>query len=247
MTHRQLPVAARAAAVLVLTLAASTGAWRLARRPVAALAVPVLEHGPRGLDAVPFGDALAGVGATVLLGCVLWLLVTVLVAVLVTVTASAGQGLAPWSARICTHALAATERFSPVLVRRLVTAALGVAVTVGSGAAPAHAGASGADGLTGVELPDRTTGSVVAVTAPVPMPPSGAVVVRPGDSLWSICAGLLGRSATDADITEAWHRLHHANVARIGADPDLILPGTRLVVPIMSAHLADPSLREGAP
>lgn len=36
---------------------------------------------------------------------------------------------------------------------------------------------------------------------------------------------------SDREITAAWHRLHRVNAERIGADPDLILPGTRLVVP----------------
>ena len=64
----------------------------------------------------------------------------------------------------------------------------------------------------------------------VPSHPT-AVVVRRGDSLWSIATDLLPAGADAPDVTEAWHRLHRANTARIGADPDLILPGTRLVVP----------------
>lgn len=36
---------------------------------------------------------------------------------------------------------------------------------------------------------------------------------------------------TDQEVTAAWHRLHRANAERIGPDPDLVLPGTRLVVP----------------
>ena len=65
--------------------------------------------------------------------------------------------------------------------------------------------------------------------------PGADVVVRPGQSLWTIAARLLPPTATDVDITYAWHRLHRANAATVGTDPHLILPGTRLVVPDLSA------------
>ena len=69
------------------------------------------------------------------------------------------------------------------------------------------------------------------------MPRPRKVVVRPGDSLWSNAEGLLGPAADDAEVTAAWHRLHHANRSRVG-DPDLILPGQHLVVP---APIASPA------
>lgn len=55
--------------------------------------------------------------------------------------------------------------------------------------------------------------------------------VRPGDSLWSITADLLGPRATTSDIARAWPMIHRANAELIGPDPDLLHPGTRLVVP----------------
>lgn len=57
------------------------------------------------------------------------------------------------------------------------------------------------------------------------------VVVRPGDSLWAIAEHRLGPDSDAADIAAAWPRWHAANRERIGPDPDLIHPGTRLVVP----------------
>jgi len=57
------------------------------------------------------------------------------------------------------------------------------------------------------------------------------VVVQPGDSLWSIAAARLGPGATDADIAAAWPAWHRANADAIGADPDLIQPGTALRAP----------------
>lgn len=57
------------------------------------------------------------------------------------------------------------------------------------------------------------------------------VVVHRGDSLWTIAARHLGPDATDVDVARAWPRWYQANRAAIGADPDLILPGTVLVAP----------------
>lgn len=58
-----------------------------------------------------------------------------------------------------------------------------------------------------------------------------AVVVRRGDTLWSIAATRLGPEATDAEIARAWPLWHSANAAAIGGDPHHLLPGTRLVPP----------------
>jgi hypothetical protein len=43
-------------------------------------------------------------------------------------------------------------------------------------------------------------------------------------------------------VTTAWHRVYRANVARVGPDPDLVRPGTRLAVPDLSSatHREDP-------
>ncbi|SEJ21170.1 LysM peptidoglycan-binding domain-containing protein [Demequina mangrovi] len=55
--------------------------------------------------------------------------------------------------------------------------------------------------------------------------------VRPGESLWSITADEQGPDASAADIAAAWPELYAANADAIGADPDLIHPGLRLVLP----------------
>jgi nucleoid-associated protein YgaU len=57
------------------------------------------------------------------------------------------------------------------------------------------------------------------------------VVVRRGDSLWDIAARHLGPDASAADVAVEWPRWHHANRDVIGADPDLLIPGQRLVPP----------------
>jgi nucleoid-associated protein YgaU len=61
--------------------------------------------------------------------------------------------------------------------------------------------------------------------------PRDAVVVRPGDTLWTIAARRLGTTATPALTAATWPRWYAANRPLIGPDPDLILPGQRLVPP----------------
>ncbi|GMA25171.1 hypothetical protein GCM10025864_29300 [Luteimicrobium album] len=57
------------------------------------------------------------------------------------------------------------------------------------------------------------------------------VTVHHGDSLWAIAAAHLGPHASDAEIARAWPRWYETNRHVIGADPDLLLPGTVLVAP----------------
>lgn len=58
-----------------------------------------------------------------------------------------------------------------------------------------------------------------------------SVVVRHGDSLWSIAATRLGPNATDGEIARAWPRWYAANTTEIGDDPHTLLPGMRLAPP----------------
>ena len=58
-----------------------------------------------------------------------------------------------------------------------------------------------------------------------------AVVVRRGDSLWDIAARSLPAGAGAAEIAAEWPRWWAANRDVIGPDPDLLLPGQRLVPP----------------
>ncbi len=60
---------------------------------------------------------------------------------------------------------------------------------------------------------------------------SAEVVVRPGDSLWSIAAERLGPFASDAEIAESWPRWHARNAPVIGPDPGLLRPGQILSAP----------------
>lgn len=57
------------------------------------------------------------------------------------------------------------------------------------------------------------------------------VVVRRGDSLWSIAARQLGADATDGEIARAWPAWFEANRHVVGDDPDLLRPGQVLRAP----------------
>lgn len=76
-----------------------------------------------------------------------------------------------------------------------------------------------------------TTSTVTATEAPSGTTRGGTVVVRAGDTLWSLTARHLGQDASDAEIAAAWPRWYEANARVIGPDPDLLHPGQVLVVP----------------
>lgn len=102
-------------------------------------------------------------------------------------------------------------------VRRLATLACGVALAGAlTGPALAAPGDPG-DPLAGLPLPDRAEGGV-----PHARP---HLVVREGDTLWSLAARQLGSGATERQVTERWHRIYVLNKAVIGPDPDLIHAG----------------------
>ncbi|HEX2049321.1 MAG TPA: LysM peptidoglycan-binding domain-containing protein [Actinomycetota bacterium] len=53
--------------------------------------------------------------------------------------------------------------------------------------------------------------------------------MRRGDTLWSIAATVVGDDP--GAIASYWPRIHSANRAVVGDDPDVIVPGQRLVLP----------------
>lgn len=61
------------------------------------------------------------------------------------------------------------------------------------------------------------------------------IVVRRGDTLWSIAARHLGPTATTTEISAEWHRWFAANQHVIGADANLITPGQVLSAPASGA------------
>jgi nucleoid-associated protein YgaU len=64
-----------------------------------------------------------------------------------------------------------------------------------------------------------------------PDPQPAEVVVRPGDTLWSIAADHLPATATREQIAASWPQWYAANRQVIGPDPAVIHPGDRLLAP----------------
>ncbi|MGH3346923.1 MAG: LysM peptidoglycan-binding domain-containing protein, partial [Nocardioides sp.] len=138
----------------------------------------------------------------------------------------------------------------PGAVRRLVLAACG-ATLAGGLLTPAHADqgravepgprpAATAALLVGLPLPDRTTtttqwlgllGRAAATRGEVRREQPDQLVVRPGDTLWEIAERTLPARVTDDEVERRWREIYRANRDVVGADPDLIRPGQRLVVP----------------
>jgi hypothetical protein len=62
-------------------------------------------------------------------------------------------------------------------------------------------------------------------------PNQGEVVVKRGDSLWSIAARQLGPMASDVDVALHWPKWYAANKHVIGNDPGFLVPGQTLQPP----------------
>jgi hypothetical protein len=233
MRAPEFPRMLRCCLALALCGAGAAGAWGLAGHPFLRVTSLLAADGPASLAALPLDQVLPGLCATALLGGSTWLLGST---ALVALTRLAGV-IAPGS-RLVARCARAAERSCPAVARATVVTLLGLTVgttTVGPALADSgHAapGASpGSTSLTGLPLPDRAVGAGPATPAArAGAVPRREVVVRPGDSLWSIAESLLGPGADDSEVTAAWHRLHRANRSRVG-DPDLIRPGQHLVVP----------------
>lgn len=117
---------------------------------------------------------------------------------------------------------------TPLALRRVLEAAVGVTVAVGPLAAATPATAGGA-GPVVTDLPslDRPAAALPARPAVA----DDAVLVRPGETLWGLAARHLGPGATAEQVAAAWPRWYAANRDVIGPDPDLIHPGQRLHPP----------------
>ena len=219
----------RGCLALALCGAGTAGAWALAGDPFQQVASLLVTAGPAAVLDLPLDRVLAGLCAAALLGGTAWLLGSASLLALARLAGACAPD-SPLAARCA----AAVERACPAVARTAVVTVLGLTVGTTTLADSGHAApgtSAGVPSLAGLPLPDRAVGAGPATPAArAGAPAPREVVVRPGDSLWSIAEGLLGAGADDAHVAAAWHRLHHANRSRVG-DPDLIRPGQHLVVP----------------
>ena len=131
----------------------------------------------------------------------------------------------------------------PRVARRAVAAALGAGLLATS---PAVAAQDGGPFERLHESPEPPT--PLLTPSPVAPPPQAslprrpepraAVVVAPGDTLWHIAARRLA-APTPRRVAAAWRRWYAANRRVVGADPNLIRPGQRLVPPPESRPRGD--------
>lgn len=155
---------------------------------------------------------------------------------------------------------------APRLLLRLTSAAIGGTVlaglpAVGAGAAPSPSATSARTGAPGVLpawlgwvgeptprnacLPDPTWRAWgPAPSAPRAEPhgaddgadPPDPVLVTAGDTLWDLAARRLPAGSSTAAIDRSWRAWYAANRRVVGADPDLIRPGQRLLPPRAEAE-----------
>jgi hypothetical protein len=199
---------------------------------VAALFPDLLVIGTEIRSGAPFDEVLVDVCAWAVTGCAVWLWLATAV-----VVRDAARGRT-----------ARQQRGVPGAARRAVLAACGVALVGGLGA-PAHAEEARRGGdppttsrVEGLPLPDRATTATrvsqvfarAAAHQSRPGPHFGrppVVVVRPGDTLWGLARAELPQEVDDSAVAGRVREIHHANRAVIGADPDLIQPHQRLLMP----------------
>ena len=216
-------VAVRCTLMLAVTGLVASTVWRLVAGTILDSAALVLADGTAGLSGLEFDRALAVLCCLALLGCVAWLVVVTGLTAVEALSIATGQ---PFPARISSAGLC------PGALRRLVLAGCGVALTAGlagtpAWAEPAHTASPADDpapsALAGLPVPDRAVGTTGRAVA--------GVRISTGDCLWYVADRALPAHADNAEITAAWHAIHRANLDRIGADPDLVHPGTVLLIP----------------
>ena len=173
-----------------------------------------------------FDDLLVAVASWLLVACAAWSLLICLAAVLEATSRGRFRATA-WVG-------------CPRPLSRMLLAGLGVALVSVPLPALGPAAAVSTHRGSGVADPVGAAGQQTLPVPARPLDPAGGgtttVVVRPGDTLWSLAEHRLPASSSTAEVVDLVARLHRRNSAVIGSDPDLIRPGQRLVSPLPRAH-----------
>lgn len=244
----------RAALLWLIATTALAGLATLALPPARSLVVPLFTSGVAGRGGGPegrgtgFADLLVEACAVVALVAVaaLWITVTDVV-----------SGVLRTGGRPSRRPVGSVRRLLlaacgvAVLAGTAPAAASSADIPSGPDVPAGPRTPAGPARLDGLPLPDRPLGRAAPRSAdprgaaphgvdPHGVDPHGAdpqyaaptiVVVRPGDSLWSIAARHLGPEASQTDVASYWVRLQALNAATLAPDPDLIRPGQSLRLP----------------
>lgn len=119
---------------------------------------------------------------------------------------------------------------------------LGWRPTSSAPVAPSQTPSNGS-GESAADSPPSTPDERPSAVPNTHVPSEHTHTVRPGESLWSITAGLLPDGSAPAQIAQTWPVLYHANADVIGQNPSLIRPGAVLSIP--SALTAPPTTTGG--
>lgn len=232
MTVRRLLLTALAMGAVALALDAVA--------PGIGTSIGVLVTAPEA--ATPSGAEDVVLAATALLAWLAWCWGAV---GLVLTAASGLPGVCGATARLASRVLL------PAGLRSAAGVALGVGLVV---AGPAASAAGPADPPVTAAAPDwpraaEHDGPPDWPAAP-PDQPAQVHVVAAGDCLWRIASARLdqaGDGPTDAAVARAVTAWWRTNADVIGADPDLIHPGQRLVPPPAPSSPASSDDRPGSP
>ena len=248
---RRLGTLIRACGVVAISLSAAGGAVVLGSRPLVSARAQLADGVP--WSALPLDLLLGCLAATALACCAVWL---VAVTTATAVEALTGASLAvvrtasPHVVRrlvlvCCGAAVGGTSVLSPAAAATGHRSPPPVVRVAGAAEEPGRAGTPLAvrTSLTGLGLPDRAEGGAppqrvekgrrprTARAAVVTHALHGRHRVRTGESLWSIAEQMLP-GAGPARLDGLWRRIYRVNRRDIGGDPDLIVPGTTLLLPV---------------
>ncbi len=254
---KRTSVIVRGAAVIVVALALGPWLWRVADSVGAASAAGVPVRSDEALTAVVASAALVGVAWLAL--SVLLELLCLVPGVLGRGAGRLADVVTPRVVRRATGALLGVGVLAGLAPGVAVAAPTKVAES--AGVAPAAQPATTRTPLPDpgiTPLPDPGWAPVAAEPPPTPRgwvptrpsvrahpdvrvlspsprstraAPPPEVVVRRGDTLWSIAARHLGQHASEAEIARAWPAWFDTNREVIGDDPDLLRPGQVLRPP----------------
>lgn len=254
--RRRLGLLIRACGVMAISLSAAGGAVVLGSRPLVSARAQLAGGAP--WSALPLDLLLGCLAATALACCAVWL---VAVTAATAVEALTGASLAvvraasPHVVRrlvlvCCGAAVGGTSVLSPAAAATGPGSPPPVVRVAGGAEEPGRAPTPLAvrTALTGLGLPDRAEGGAppqreekrpprpgtsgeTARAAVVTHALHGTHRVHAGESLWSIAEGMLP-GAGPSRLDGLWRRIYRVNRREIGADPDLIVPGTTLLLPV---------------